>query len=35
MTGVEFWIYVLVGGYLLSRWRIHKWQQAKRSRHDT
>jgi hypothetical protein len=32
MSGLDFWIWVLLAGYVLSRWRIHKWQEAKRSR---
>lgn len=36
MTGIEFWVWVILGGYILSRWRLHKWQQTKKAqRHDT
>lgn len=32
MTGLEFLIWTLVGGYGIARWRIFKWQEAKRVR---
>jgi hypothetical protein len=32
MTGLEFLIWTLVGGYAIGRWRIFKWQEAKRDR---
>lgn len=32
MTGLDFWIWALLGGYLFARWRIHRWQLAKRAR---
>jgi len=36
MSGIDFFIWVIVGGYVLSRRRLHKWQQQKRlRRHDT
>lgn len=32
MTGLDFFIWVLVLGYLVARQRIHQWQQRKRER---
>jgi hypothetical protein len=30
MTGTDFYIWVLVIGFVIARWRIHKWQQQRR-----
>lgn len=36
MSDMELLIWVLTGGYLLARWRIFKWQEArKEQRHDS
>ena len=32
MTGLEFFIWTLVGGYVLARWRLFKWQKQRRGR---
>ena len=32
MTGLDFFIWVLAGGYLFARWRLHRWQQQRRAR---
>jgi hypothetical protein len=32
MTGLDFFIWALLAGYLLARWRLHKWQQQRRTR---
>jgi len=32
MTGLEFFIWTLAGGYAFARWRLHRWQQQKRGR---
>lgn len=32
MTGLEFFIWTLVGGYVLARRRLFKWQQQRRGR---
>ncbi|CAN5191284.1 hypothetical protein BH10PSE6_BH10PSE6_16840 [soil metagenome] len=34
MSGIDVFIWVLAGGYLFARWRVYRWQQAKRDRHD-
>lgn len=32
MTGVDLFIWVLLGGYMLARRRLHRWQLQKRGR---
>ena len=32
MTGLAFFIWTLLGGYMLSRWRLFKWRQQRRGR---
>jgi hypothetical protein len=32
VTGLDFFIWTLAGGYLFGRWRIYRWQQQKRNR---
>lgn len=29
MTGLDFFIWVLLGGYMLARWRLHRWHQER------
>lgn len=33
MTGVDLFIWALLGGYVLARRRLHRWHKMKRS-HD-
>ncbi len=33
MTGFDLFIYALLSGYVLGRWRLHKWQLARRAHH--
>lgn len=32
MSGLDFFIWVLVAGYLFARWRLHRWHQQRRQR---
>jgi hypothetical protein len=32
MSGLEFFIWILAGGYALARWRVHRRQQQRRGR---
>ena len=33
MTAADFWIWVLLGGYIIARWRLHlRYQEQKRTR---
>lgn len=32
MSGFGFLIWVLLGGYLLGRWGLHRWHQQRRAR---
>jgi hypothetical protein len=32
MNGLDLFIWALVGGYLLARWRLYRWQQQRRGR---
>lgn len=32
MTGLDFFIWVLVAGFLFARWRLHRRHQEKRGR---
>jgi hypothetical protein len=32
MTGLDFFIWALAGGYLFARWRLHRRKQQRRAR---
>jgi hypothetical protein len=32
MTGLDLFIWLLAGGYLFARWRLHRWQQERKER---
>lgn len=32
MTGLEFFIWTLTGGYIIARWRLYRLQEQKRTR---
>jgi len=31
MTGLDVFIWALAGGYLVARWRLHRWHQQRRA----
>jgi hypothetical protein len=32
VSGLDVFIWILAGGYVLARWRVHRWQQQRRKR---
>lgn len=32
MTGLDLFVYALLCAYVLSRWRLHRWQRQRRTR---